>query len=96
MVPIGFDEGHERIAHFREVGDRFAREHRDHLARFLRQQVVACVVVALAQARDLVVQRMVDVDQRTGHVQQVGFVRGTLAAGDAVHDLALLLDQAAG
>ena len=96
VVPIGFDEGHERIAHFREVGDRFAREHRDHLARFLRQQVVACVVVALAQARDLVVQRMVDVDQRTGHVQQVGFVRGTLAAGDAVHDLALLLDQAAG
>ena len=90
MVPVGFDEGDEGVAHAGEIGGGFAREHAHDLARFLREQVVAGIGIALAQARDLVVQRVVDVDQRAGHFQQTGFARGPGAA-DPVQRISLLL-----
>ena len=98
MVPIGFDEGHERVAHFRKIGGRFARQHRHHLARFLLDQVVAVggAGIVMAEPGDLVVQRMVDVDQRTRHVQQVVLVSWAFATRHPLHDLALLLDDATG
>ena len=96
MVPVGFDEGDEGVAHAGEIGGGFAREHAHDLARFLREQVVAGIGIALAQARDLVVQRVVDVDQRAGHFQQTGFARGPGAAGDVLQHRALFLDHALG
>ena len=57
MVPVGFDEGHERIADFGEVDHGFARQHAHHLARFLRQLVVAVARgIARSQAGDLVIE----------------------------------------
>ncbi len=49
----------------------------------------------MAEPRHLVVQGVVDVNQRAGHVQQVVLVGRALPAGDAVDYLALFLDHAA-
>ena len=57
VVPVGFDEGDEGIADFGEIGRGLARQRAHHLARFLRQLVVAVARgIARSQAGDLVIE----------------------------------------
>ena len=46
--------------------------------------------------RNLIIQRMIDVNQRASHVQQVTFLQCALAAGNGLHNCALLLHHTAG
>jgi hypothetical protein len=55
VVPAGFHEGDEGLARIGEVGDRFAHEHVEHLARFARDGVGFLAFGRTAQAIDLVV-----------------------------------------
>src|SRR3546814_5914177 len=66
-----------------EGGDRRAGDDLEHLARFVGEQVVLVAVgagVAVAQARDLVVERRVDVQQSAGDVEQRTLVGDAVAA----------------
>ncbi|MBW3551691.1 MAG: hypothetical protein KY442_13165 [Proteobacteria bacterium] len=94
VVPVGLHECHERLARVAEVGDRLAHDHFQHLARFAGQQVLVGLVLGQAQARDLVIERGVDVKQGAGHIEQRVFVGGALAGDDLVHRITLLLHHA--
>ena len=96
VVPLGLDEGDEGLAGVAEVGDRLARDHIEHLARLAGEQVLFGLVVGQAQARDLIVERGVHVQQRAGHVEQGALVGGAAALGDVVHRVALLQHHGAG
>ena len=95
VVPIGFHEGHEGVADLGEIRRGLARKRTHDLARFLREQVLAVVGIALPEAGDLGVERMVDLDQRTRDFQQRVLARRTRAACDRVQDAALLAHHAA-
>ena len=73
-----------------EVGDRLADEDVEDLARFAGDRVVGFAVVGAAEARDLVVERRIDVEQRAGDVEQRAFVGRAIARDDVVHRIALL------
>ncbi len=96
VVPAGLDEGHECLPRIAEVGDRLADHHLQHAARFGGHQVGVGAVVGQAEPGDLLVQRRVDVEQRTGDVQQRGLVGRAVAGDDRVHRVALLQHHAAG
>ena len=97
VVPAGLDEGDEGLAGVREVGDRLAREHVQHLVGLACGEIAlpGRVLVARAQARDLVVQSGIDVEQRTGDVEQCALVGGLAAVDDVRHRRALLVHHAA-
>ena len=96
MIPVGFDECDECIAHFDEVGGGLEAQRTHDLARFLREQVVgigARTGIVLPKPGNLVVQRMFDVDQCAGHVEQFAFGGWPLAIGDRMHGPGLLVDH---
>ncbi|OHE85264.1 MAG: hypothetical protein A2190_02835 [Lysobacterales bacterium RIFOXYA1_FULL_69_10] len=95
VVPVGFHERNEALASIAEVGNRFAHDDVEHLARFAGQQVLVRGIFGQAQSRDLLVQGRIDVEQCTGDVQQRGLVGGALAGDDLVHRVALLQHHAA-
>ncbi len=96
VIPVGFDECDEGVPHLREIADGRAGERAHDLARFLRQQVAGLRFrAAIAEMRHLVIERMVDGNQRASHIQQLAFVERALAGGDRMHDVALRLDHAA-
>ena len=96
MIPAGFDEGDEGLTRGREVGDRLADQDAEHLAGFGAGEIFLGVgAIAAGEARDLVVQRGVDVQQRTGDFQQRGLVGLALAVDDFAHRIALLQHEAA-
>ena len=90
MVPVGFDEGDQRLAGVAEVGDRLAYDDVEHLARFGGQAVVVGLAVGQPEARNLVVQRGIDVKQRAGDVEQRGLVGQPTATDDFIDSIALL------
>ena len=96
MVPGGFDEGIERLTGSGEIGDRFAHQHVEHLARLRAGKILFGIgAVAAGEARDLVVERGVDVEQRTGDIQQGGLIGLAFAIDDVLHHIALLLHERA-
>ncbi len=97
VVPARLDEGDEGLAGVREIGDRLACEDVEDLAGLAGGQLALHrgVLVAGAEAGDLVVEGGVDVQQRAGDVEQRAFVGRATALDDLLHGLALLLDHAA-
>ena len=96
VVPRRLHERDESLAGGGEVADRLAHEHVEHLAGLGVGEVFLGVgAVAGGEARDLVVQRGVDVQQCAGDFQQCGLVGLALAVDDVLHRVALLLHEAA-
>ncbi|MNV28017.1 hypothetical protein D3C71_1191890 [compost metagenome] len=94
VVPVGFDEGHERLARSGEIGDGLVREHFHHAPGFHRAGIVFATGIG-AQVLDLVVQRCVHVQQRTGDIQQQVVVDDAGAGHHVAQRIALLADDAA-
>ena len=90
VVPVGLDEGDEVLAGGGEIGDRLVRQHLHRAPGLGGGGFVPCILAGRAQARDLVVQRGVHVEQRAGDVQQRALAGRLLAAGDGVERVALL------
>ncbi len=94
MAPTGFDERIESLTRGREVGDRFAYEHIEHLAGFGTGEIVFGIgAIAAGQTRDLIVERSIDVQQRAGNIEQCGFVGFAFVVDDLLHRIALLLHE---
>ena len=96
MVPVGFDERHEGLARVGEVGDHFANQYLQYLARLAGQRIVVGVHVGATDARNLLVQRGVDVKQCTGDIEQRAFVGAAIANHDRAQRVPLLLHDIAG
>ena len=98
VLPAGLDEGDQRLPGLHEVGDGLAHDGVDHLLRLAGEQFAARAGVDRfggAQSRHLMVERCIDIEQRTGHVQQCILVRGDGAVEDRLHRVALLLHHLA-
>ena len=95
VVPVGFDEGDEMLARGGEVGDGFMRQHL-HRAPVFHRAGIVFATAAGAQVGDLVVQRGIHVEQRTGDVQQQALVDLLLPVHHLAQRVALLHDHAAG
>jgi len=97
-VPIGLDEGHERLPRLREVRDRLL-DHGVQQVLGLRawQRAVTTgtgVYRCLAKARNLIVKRSFHVQQRASDIEQCCFVSRPVAADHFGDRLALLLHDA--
>ena len=98
MVPTGFHERNERLARIAEIGYGFAGEHLQQLLRIRRAQGIlgrrgrACV---LPHPGDLVFERRIDEQQRTGDIQQRLLGRRHAARHDAGEIVALAADHVA-
>ena len=95
VVPVGLDEGDERLARGGEIGDGFMRQHFDRAPGLHRGRILVAFQRG-AKVGDLVVQRGIDVEQRPGDVQQQVVVDGTAAFHHLAQRVALLRDHAAG
>ena len=95
VVPVGLDEGDEAFARAGEIVDGFLRQDFHGALRFGTGQFLAAAT-PFAQARDLVVQRRVDVQQCAGDIQQGAFVSGAAALHHFIQRIALLQHHATG
>ena len=80
VLPAGFDEGNDRVLYLAGIADRFLHQGGDDAQRLAARQTVHGIVgtrlILGAQALDVVVQRRLDVQQRTGHIEQVSSSAG--------------------
>ena len=95
VVPVGLDEGHEGVADLSEVRGGLARERAHDLARLQRELVLAALRGTLAETRNLIVKRVIDLDQGARNLQQRVFAGRTHAGGDVPHHPPLLQHDAA-
>jgi len=96
VVPVGLDEGDEVLARGGEVGDGLVRQHLHRAPGLGHGRVFGRILGRRAQARDLLVQRGVHVEQCAGDVQQRTLGGRRLAAGDGLQRGALLQYHVAG
>ena len=96
VFPAGFHEGNERLARIAEIGDGFAHHHVDDLQAFARGEILFAAGIVTAKARNLVVERGIDIQQRAGDIEQRAFVRGATAGNNLAHRIALLDNDVAG
>ena len=100
MVPAGLDESDEALAGIAEIGDRLACQRLEQLLSLGRADALRTVRSRarcgfVAQPRDLVVQRGIDVEERAGDIQQHRFAHRHPAIGDRCDDVALAGDHIA-
>ena len=99
VLPAGLDEGNDRVLHLAGIADRFLHQGRDDAQRFTAWQPVCGGAdgrfVLGAQALDVVIQRRLDIQQGTGHVEQGVFIGEAQAVRDLVEYPPLFADHAA-
>ncbi len=93
VVPAGFDESDEMLAGGGEIGDRLVRQH-FHRAPVLHRARIILATATGTEVCDLVIQRCIDIEQRTGDIQQHVFVDLLAALDNPAQRVALLHDHA--
>ncbi len=98
VVPRRFHERDQHVLDPADVADRLAHQRGQHLARLAARQgraIVLGLAVMRAEPLDMVVQRCLDIEQRTGDIQQHILVHRSRTRCHVLDDAALLAHDAA-